>query len=668
VRRYLSRLVLWSAVFSVGASLASSAPVLAGTTFNDSFSGSALDGTLWNTSIATGGVRFCPDGVDSPTGTWVDVTSSGCSGLTAAAPYGAISVGGGVASVSAPSGSVYPYVYAGSPSRPDPFPATGGFVFSARMRFDAIGGFGAGLQVVSSPNTNPTGTNGTGQAVLALWNGDVSLLGAPWSSLPDPSSFHDYRLQYVAGTYRLYIDGALAAGPVSSTLRPNAIWFGNPAAVWWGQSDWTTFTLDSIAVTVSSFLDLTVDPNPAPVGQMPTISGRLTLLDGAAAGGKSVAISATPPGGSPQALTTVTTAADGSFSYSDPTALNTIGDWTFDASWVGNATYQPAAAEVTDPVSLSGSALTTTASPNPALAGDAVTISGSLSLSGAGTPGGRTLQIFGTPLGGSEQQLGQATTQADGSYSFLTSDLTGPVATWHIRVAWAGDATHQPAEAGTDVAINRRADTISLVASAKTVRYGHALTLTAHLAAWHTNTAVSIYAIPYGGVRRLVTSAAVDSNGNLSVRVTPKKDTTYIAQYAGDDWYATASAKRAVLVAVIAGITQSGWYGTLGGYRLYHYHSSCATSGSSCPAFTGTVTPNHAGHTLTFTLQLHSSTGWKTVATARPRIGKRGSVTVYIRYGSTAIEGHSYRVRDTFAGDADHVGSLSHWAYFRITR
>jgi hypothetical protein len=535
------------------------------------------------------------------------------------------------------------------------------------MRFDAIGGFGAGLQVVNSADTTPTGANGAGQIVLALWNGDASLLGSPWFQLPAPSSFHDYRLQYVAGSYRFYVDGSLAAGPVASTQRPNAIWFGNPGAIWWGDSDWTTFTIDSMAVTDSSFIDMSVDPNPASVDQTPTISGRLTLLDGAAAGGKSVTLTVTPPGGSAQSLATVTTAADGSFSYPDPNALNLVGTWTFDASWAGDASHQPSAAEVTDPVSLAASALTAAAAPNPVLAGDPVTISGALTVDGPGSPAGQTLTVFATPLGGVERQIGQTTTQSDGSYSLPSSDLVGPTASWHVRVAWAGDAAHQPAEAGVDVTLDLRPETIGLVASAKTIRYGHTVTLTAHLGAWHSNDTVSIYRIPYGGVRSLVTTAAVGARGNLSVNVTPKKDMTYVAAYAGDDWYATASAKRAVLVQVIATVSQSGWYARSGTYHLYHYHSSCATRGSQCPSFTGTVKPNHAGHTLSFTLQLHTASGWRTVGTARPRIGRRGSVTVFIRYGSTAIEGHSYRTRDTFAGDADHVGSHSNWAYFRIT-
>jgi hypothetical protein len=84
-----------------------------------------------------------------------------------------------------------------------------------------------------------------------LWNGTAELQGTS-VAIPDPAAYHDYRLEYTAGSYSLYIDGTLSAGPIPSSLRPTTISFGNPFAIWWGASNWTAFTLDSMWASKNS--------------------------------------------------------------------------------------------------------------------------------------------------------------------------------------------------------------------------------------------------------------------------------------------------------------------------------------------------------------------------------------------------------------------------------
>jgi hypothetical protein len=212
----------------------------------------------------------------------------------------------------------------------------------------------------------------------------------------------------------------------------------------------------------------------------------------------------------------------------------------------------------------------------------------------------------------------------------------------------------------------RRPAGLSLSASSSWIPFGHGVALTAHLPGWHTNSTVSIYRTPDGGTKTLLASGSVDANGNLKVLAKPSKDTTYTASYAGDDQYKSASANRVVRVRVLVSVRQFGYYATSGAYRLYHYHSGCPSRGLGCPTFVGTVTPNHAGHTLRFVLQRYNG-GWKSVTGAGFRLNSKSQATAVYVYGSTAVEGIRFRVRCVFGSDTDHLGNVSKWVYFRVT-
>jgi hypothetical protein len=77
---------------------------------------------------------------------------------------------------------------------------------------------------------------------------------------------------------------------------------------------------------------------------------------------------------------------------------------------------------------------------------------------------------------------------------------------------------------------------------------------------------------------------------------------------------------------------------------------------------TGTVLPNHAGRYLKFVAQRYSAGAWRAAASGSFRIRSNGSVTAYFR-GSRG----TYRARNVFASDFDHLGDASPWRYFKIT-
>jgi CSLREA domain-containing protein len=225
----------------------------------DDFDGAILDAAMWNTSLATSGVRWCASTQAnhlSVAGLWQDVSTQSCHGLLASPPHGSITVGGGEASFGAGIRRTFPYVWWGRPSRSSPFPSTGAFVLEVRMRFDSLAPNGTEFHVREWPNSDPVGDNPPGDTPPG---GDVfsigacgacglvvNLLGVTAAVPGDATGYHDYRLENVNDAYSVWVDGVRLLGPVASSVRPNAIWIGNPVFTHWTSSDWTDLTMDSV--------------------------------------------------------------------------------------------------------------------------------------------------------------------------------------------------------------------------------------------------------------------------------------------------------------------------------------------------------------------------------------------------------------------------------------
>jgi hypothetical protein len=227
--------------------------------FFDGFNGTSIS-ARWNTSIETSGVRWCwdsPSALVTGSGQWKDASLSSCNGVNAPPPYGQVTVGGGTAKFNATAEHAFPFVWRGGPSLPSPFPATGDFTLQIRMAYTNLGPGGSGLAVLSWPDSSPQGWNPPGFGeVFYIWADQssgpfTSLAGQNSPAVSNPSGFHVYRLVYAAGQYTVYLDGNLWQGPVSSPVRPTAIWIGNPIVVP-NPIAWTTLSVDSIAVVSTS--------------------------------------------------------------------------------------------------------------------------------------------------------------------------------------------------------------------------------------------------------------------------------------------------------------------------------------------------------------------------------------------------------------------------------
>lgn len=225
--------------------------------FKDEFDGVALDSGKWNTDVVTSGVRWCTPELVPPLqftspGEWIDPSVDPCLGMAVSPPYGAVGISGGLASFSAGTIGAFPYIWSGPPSRPSPFPSSSDFTLTVRMRYDDTTDHGNGLQVVYWEDSSPAGDNPpipAGQGVFGIWSTGVGLLGDS-TSVTNPFEFHEYSLTYSSGEYTVLVDGAVVLGPTASSVRPNAIWVGNPIITRWGLHDWSDFTVDFIEVAL----------------------------------------------------------------------------------------------------------------------------------------------------------------------------------------------------------------------------------------------------------------------------------------------------------------------------------------------------------------------------------------------------------------------------------
>ena len=102
-------------------------------------------------------------------------------------------------------------------------------------------------------------------------------------------------------------------------------------------------------------------------------------------------------------------------------------------------------------------------------------------------------------------------------------------------------------------------------------------------------------------------------------------------------------------------MTLTGFYKKSGKYRLYHRGRN--------PGVKGAVWPNHAGLKLKFVAQVLRNGRWRAGTVSTFEIHENGSVPATL-YRTTIGR---YRTRAVFAGDYDHVGSASAWAYIQVT-
>jgi hypothetical protein len=430
-------------------------------------------------------------------------------------------------------------------------------------------------------------------------------------------------------------------------------------------------TAEFVVLDAPTMVDSLLTASPAPANRVPgqtsTISGTLSFKDSADASGKALSITMTRPDASKVTLPAVATGSGGSFSMTTE-PLSEEGDYVFAASYAGDSSHLPSSvATATVHVAKIGASLQMQATPASMYPGGTAALSGSLTYADASSTAGQEVALHEQRPDKTTLDLGTVTVAADGTFAYPETESLGQDGTYTFTAAYAGDATHAAATVTAYESVHRDATHTTLAASRQEVIYGQSLWLTAQLTSAPVDAQIAITRTSQG-VTTIVTEAAVDASGTLQLDITPRRNATYSAVYAGDGTHAPSHASVSIKVQPIATGRFTNSYRARNGYRLFHYHSSCASSGAKCPLFATKVTPNKRGKFAYIVIQQHTRRGWQSVAALRKRLSRRSQATFKIRYLKAAVIGKAYRVAIVVKSDSATAGVAWGYWYFRITR
>jgi hypothetical protein len=378
--------------------------------------------------------------------------------------------------------------------------------------------------------------------------------------------------------------------PLAATYSGDTTFAGSSGTVTVTVKSPTTTTVSFSANNVSPGQAVTVTATVTPSGA----TGQVTFFDNGANIGSA-------------------TLANGSASIR---ITPTGGVHTVTATYAGDANFQSSTSPPATLTVLSPVTITFTASPNPANAGQAITLTARLSSTTA--IGVVTFEEGAKVLGVAGLSNGVATA--------TVSTLT--VGTHTITANFAGDSTTAPASASLDVTVNKASTTTSVSASPTSVPPGGAVTLTARV-----NPSGATGTVTFSEAGQTLGTASL-TNGVASIQATFTNTGTHTvtASYGGDaNFQASASSPFAVAVGLPLTTT------TL-------------TSTPASPVFgqavvlTATVAPPAATGSVTFT------EGATTLGTATLSGGSASITTSGLAVGSHALTA-------TYGGDTNNAGS-----------
>lgn len=185
-----------------------------------------------------------------------------------------------------------------------------------------------------------------------------------------------------------------------------------------------------------------------------------------------------------------------------------------------------------------GSAITLQTS-SIATIGDPLTIDGTLTFDDGSNASGRTIEMS-LSYADVVQDLPDTVTGPGGSFSITDLPVIATDITYSATFSGAG--SYEASTASTSVEVQKRATELSIAtAQADGKRGRNKLVVTAHLGPTYSSRVVTITARDNRG-ERIIANGAVDSAGNLSVEYRLRRTTTFIANFAGDEWYLPATA------------------------------------------------------------------------------------------------------------------------------
>jgi hypothetical protein len=216
-------------------------------------------------------------------------------------------------------------------------------------------------------------------------------------------------------------------------------------------------------------------------------------------------------------------------------------------------------------------------------------------------------------------------------------------------------------------AIYRAKPALSISTPAGGYAYGAKVKLTVTLGKNGTDRAVSVYATPAGGARKLVITAKVGAKGKLYPAYRITRTTRFTVVFAGDAHHGAATASRTVTAAAQVADTISGYGKTtkISGvsYRVYQANGTLTLHATVTPAKPGEcVEPE--------TEQYDKGRGWD--ADTRygcDKLDAKSSDTAPFSLGQAV--GDRYRVRADYvpgAKDTANAAAHSDWLYFEVVK
>lgn len=160
---------------------------------------------------------------------------------------GAITVGNDVATFVSNGSTGFPYIQ----NSPPAFPTSGDFIFETAVKYDELAGLGDGVVL----RNRATG-------IFGIWADTNGLrVGLDKTEVPvtgDHLAYHTYRLEYIGGSYSVFVDDVLVLGPTASTILPDNMVIGHPPAPGLPTGNWSDFNIAYVRVSEKPFSPTTV--------------------------------------------------------------------------------------------------------------------------------------------------------------------------------------------------------------------------------------------------------------------------------------------------------------------------------------------------------------------------------------------------------------------------
>jgi hypothetical protein len=225
----------------------------------------------------------------------------------------------------------------------------------------------------------------------------------------------------------------------------------------------------------------------------------------------------------------------------------------------------------------------------------------------------------------------------------------------------SGNELYVVSTTGTSVyfyAVRPYVTTLSLHRSAHTVDFGRSVTFTATLVGPGRGQIVHFDVVTNNSSKE-VGSCKTDAHGRCSWSVRPSSNAYYEASYDGMGKFGlSVSAKMIVDVAEIVAGKMYRYYGTSGGYALYHHSSKVFYTARARPGAVG-------GNSITVYLWVNLGSGWKQGGHQSFNVGVTGRLRIYFK-GKSLPKGR-YRLRSESAGAGGRLGGTSSYSYFEVT-